>query len=93
MSPRSEPLVAPGLASRLAETRVDVAAADAAVMLLNAVKHPGQPDFVTGVCGHPMTGQDWIAGWRYCKACPEGLFTRSELTTPGHPGSSPGDQP
>jgi hypothetical protein len=87
------PPVQPDVGSRLAQSRVDVAAAESAVMLCGATRYPGKPDFVTGACGHPMTGQDWIEGWRACSGCDQALFSTAELGAPARRGTPPGLQP
>ena len=63
------------MGERLAEMRMASQAVECAVYLLGAKPFPGSEDAVTGECGHPMPGREWIDGWRVCAACPqEGLF-------------------
>lgn len=88
---RPAPAGTPGVVERLAESRVELAAAEAAVHLLGATMVPGHPDSVMGECGHAMPGQEWIDGWRVCKLCPqEPLF---DLPEPADHGTLPGLQP
>jgi len=70
----------PGEVERLAESRMRVAAAEAAVMLLGATPFGGDPELVEGECGHAMPGREWIHGWRVCRGCPqEPLISDEEL--------------
>ena len=87
---RPAPAGTPGVTERLAASRVELAAAQAAVQLLGAHFVAGHYDLVMGECGHPMPGTEWIQGWRVCKTCPqESLFDMPEPSLGTPPGSQP----
>ena len=78
------------IAQRLAQARLADNAAKAAIDLLGALPVRGQPDMVTGECGHPMSGRDWVDGWRVCSHCPqEPLFDLPAASQGTPPGAQP----
>lgn len=89
MTGRAAPAGQPGPAERIAGRRMEYAARETAVALLGAHTVTGDPYSVMGECGHPMTGQEWIDGWRVCKTCPQEPLFDLPLPVATPPGAQP----